>query len=71
MFSIQKCILNGISKRIEKELKKGTGYEASLTFNDPIRFKIKDGNVKLHLNIDTSIDAALIKKAIEEWGEES
>lgn len=71
MFSLQKCILNGIMKKIEKEAKKETGYDVNLRFNDPIRFKIKDGNVQLHLNIDANADVALLKKMIEEWGEES
>jgi len=71
MFSLQKCILNGIMKKIEKEAQKATGYDVNLRFNDPIRFKIKDGAVQLHLNIDGSCDIALLKKAIEEWGEGS
>lgn len=71
MFSMQKCILNGIMKKIEKEAKKETGYDVSLRFNDPIRFKIKDGAVQLHLNIDASGDIALLKQVIEGLGEES
>ena len=69
MFSLQKCILNKIMKKLEKEAAK-EGYDMSLRFNDPIKFKIKDGDIRLHLNIDANCDVALIKKFIDDMGAE-
>ena len=63
--TISKHVLNAITKKLQKAAKEDSGYDVDIEFKDPVSFKIKDGAVRLHLNVTASVDANLLLKLIE------
>lgn len=62
-------LMNKVLAKVEKAVKKETGYDLSIILNEPLKLKLKDGTIQLHCNVDIHADTGLIFELKKELGE--